>query len=204
MFIAGPRGKVAVVSTETVPDQPRETIVKYLAANFGEGSKARDLKRSPVPLDEDALSQAVYVLYDLDPPISLQENTTFVSKTSPMIWMVGDKRVNIVSIDLTDPYHAVSHNWPIPHPEDANLGAHAISGSMSLIYWCELANSAIGELNPKTGEIHRYDLPTLGAPHTSDVDSKGNVWFSEMYTSNKIGRLDPQNKKNYRVDSYAG
>jgi len=113
---------------------------------------------------------------------------------------------------LQDPYHAVAKNYAIPHAANENLGAHAISGTMGLIYWCELANSAMGELNPETGEIHRYPLPTPGSPHTSDVDSKGNVWFSEMYTSNKIGRIDPRTKKitqwtpapSYKTASYYG
>jgi hypothetical protein len=195
MFGPSPRSKVAVVSPESVSAEQREIIVKYLAANFGENSKPLDMKRSPVPLDEEALSRAIYVQYDLDPPISLQENTTFASKTSPMIWMVGAKRQNLVSINLTDPLHAVAKNWPIPQAAGDPGAAYAISGSMGRIYWCDLAKSAMGELNPESGEMHEYDLPTLGSPHTSDVDSKGNIWFSEMYSSNKIGRLDPRTKK---------
>ena len=198
MFHPSPgRRKVAVVSSETVTPEQQEIIVKYLATNFGVNSMPRDMQRKPLPLDEEALSHAVYVQYDLDPPISLQENTTFTSKTSPTIWMVGANRKNLVSIDLTDPYHAVAKNWPIPRPADDNDGivAYAISGSMGLIYWCDMGKSAMGELSPETGEIHEYNLPTVGAPHTSDVDSKGNIWFSEMYTSNKIGMLNPKTKQ---------
>jgi len=187
--------KVAVVSNKTVTPEEQETIVKYLAANFGENSKPLDMRRDALSLDEDALSHAVYFQYDLDPPISLQENTTFASKTSPVIWMVGANRHNLVSINLADPYHAVARNWPIPQPANDAVGAYAISGSMGLIFWCDMAKSAMGELNPETGEMHEYDLPTLGAPHTSDVDSKGNIWFSELYTSNKVGRLNPKTKK---------
>lgn len=195
MFKPSPRIKVPIVSPETVSAEQREVIVRYLAANFGENSKPRDMKRAAVPLDEDALSRVVYFQYDLEPPISLQENTTFASKSSPLIWMVGANRQNIVSIDLSDPYRAIAKNWTIPVPAGDTVGAYGIVGSGDSIYWADLSKSAVGELNPQSGEVHLYDLPSLGAPHTSDVDSKGNIWFSEMYTSNKIGRLDPNTKK---------
>ena len=65
-------GRVAnmAVGVPQVPDtrvseQQKEEIIKYLTATFGPGSKARDLKTDPLVRDEQALSTALYVQYDL-------------------------------------------------------------------------------------------------------------------------------------------
>ena len=217
MFAPSPtRAKLPVSSPETISVEQRETITKYLANTFGKNAKRLDLRRAPVPLDENVLTRAMYIQYELDPSISLQENTTYVDRKTSTIWLVGENREKIVAVDINDAHGPIAparaRVWAIPHVGNASPVAYGITGSMGLIYWAQMGTSSIGELNPQTGEIHRYDLPTPGAPHTADVDSKGNVWFSEMYTSNKIGRFDPRTKKitewnpspKYRNASYYG
>jgi virginiamycin B lyase len=65
---------------------------------------------------------------------------------------------------------------------------------MTTIYWSELAGGAIGELDPTTGTIARYPSPSKGALHTLRADSKGNVWYTAVYGTSRIGRLDAATK----------
>jgi hypothetical protein len=44
--------------------EQKNTIIKYLAANFGSSSANRQLKHDPYPVDEEALSKAIFVEYD--------------------------------------------------------------------------------------------------------------------------------------------
>jgi streptogramin lyase len=53
--------------------------------------------------------------------------------------------------------------------------------------------NGIGMLNPSTGELKTYSIPTLNSePYGLCIDSKGNIWFTEA-NGNKISRLNPKN-----------
>lgn len=49
----------------------------------------------------------------------------------------------------------------------------------------------IGVLDPKSGDIKKYDLEEGNNPHSQIIDKDGNVWYSGN-TSGHIGRLDPK------------
>ncbi|MBS7654988.1 hypothetical protein KEJ50_00560 [Candidatus Bathyarchaeota archaeon] len=54
-----------------------------------------------------------------------------------------------------------------------------------------LSYDKIGKLNPWSGELTFYDIPTQGAgPRSLIIDKDGAIWFSE-YDKGKIGRLNP-------------
>jgi len=62
------------------------------------------------------------------------------------------------------------------------------------IWWAGQFANLIGRIDPRTGEIKEYTLPTNAMPHTVEIDAKGNVW----YTGNKngtVGYLDPRTGK---------
>jgi virginiamycin B lyase len=59
------------------------------------------------------------------------------------------------------------------------------------IWWAGQWSDSVGRVDPKTGEIKEYDLPTDAKPHTVTADRDGNIW----YTGNgngTIGKLDPK------------
>lgn len=50
----------------------------------------------------------------------------------------------------------------------------------------------IARFDPQTSEIVKYKIPTpLAGPYEISVDSKDNVWFTEII-ADKIGKLDPK------------
>ena len=58
--------------------EQRLLVIKYLAANFGPNHEKRDIKLDTLVRDEDALTQAVYVQYELPPVDKSQSNGLFL------------------------------------------------------------------------------------------------------------------------------
>jgi virginiamycin B lyase len=59
------------------------------------------------------------------------------------------------------------------------------------IWWVGQFGNVMGRLDPKTGEMKEFQLPTKALPHSVNIDADGNPW----YTGNgngTIGRLDPK------------
>ena len=50
----------------------------------------------------------------------------------------------------------------------------------------------IARFDPRTSEVTKYQIPTpLAGPYEIRVDSKDNVWFTEII-ADKIGKFDPK------------
>ncbi len=210
-----PSGRVAnmspgvpQVSHDSVSPQEKEIVIKYLAANFGPGSKPRDLKTDPIPRDEAELSQAVYIQYELNrltgktlangqPPAG-GVHSVFASLQEPgVIWVSGNGSNAILRVDTRNPdYAARTKEYWISNPENINVTPHGIVEYKGLVYWIELTGDSMGELNPETGEIRRYPLPTKGAGgHSIWVDSRGSLWYTYFAEAQKIGRFNTATKE---------
>jgi virginiamycin B lyase len=62
------------------------------------------------------------------------------------------------------------------------------------IWWVGQWADLIGRINPKTGSMKEYPLPSKSKPHTVTIDKAGGVW----YTGNgngTIGKIDPATGK---------
>jgi streptogramin lyase len=196
---------VPQVNPDGVPVEKREAIIKYFAQIFPPGKKQRDLKLDDLTLDEDTLSKAIFVEYDLPPPLpgKTPENVTshdvFPSKISPMVWVAEIGMDVIQGMDTTKlEYPGRFKTYPLPNPDLGvrGLGPHGIAEAKDgHVYTAEIGDSLIGELDPETGQVHQYPTPTRSTPHTIRADSKGNLWFTEMQGASKIGRLDAKTKK---------
>lgn len=195
------RSLVPVVSPDAVSVSDRELIVKYLNDSFGAHTTPRDLRLDEVVLDEAALSQTIYVEYDL-PPVEQGPNgrggqrgthDVFPSQVSPNIWMVDTGQSSILGMrtDNLD-YPARFREWRVPTTQNAH--PHGLIEAKGKVYWSELAGGAIGELDPATGAINRYPSPSKGALHTLRADSGGNIWYTAVYGASRIGRLDAKTK----------
>ncbi len=84
--------------------------------------------------------------------------------------------------------------WPIPskggHPHDPAVGADGA------LWFTEQMANKIGRLDPQTGAIKEYTLPTdkNSGPHGLVADKDGNIWFTANF-GGYIGKLDPQTGK---------
>ena len=64
---------VPQVNPAAIPEEKRDEIAAYFSKIFPEGGKRRDLKLDDLPLDEAALSRAIYIEYDLPPETAWKE-----------------------------------------------------------------------------------------------------------------------------------
>lgn len=86
---------------------------------------------------------------------------------------------------------ARAHANPIrEYPDPLRGPCDAIVGPDGFVYIEELLGNSIGRLDPETGEIVHFPLPTPGAvPGGMGIGPDGALWFTEV-TANKIARMD--------------
>ena len=195
MFGAGPDGWLGgehglpLVTTEMVTSEQKDSLIRYLTENFGPDSEPRDLKLDPIVRDEAALSRAIYIEYE-----GASGHDPAPNPVEPgVVCLSGSRNDTIVCVDTNNPDPETRETvWDIPNPDGGRLTPHGIiMDGRGYVYWSELRGDHIGELNPKTGEIKRYRLPTPGGgAHTLRADSRGGIWYSNFSAASKIGRLD--------------
>ena len=194
---------VPQVTHDLVSVEEKELIIQYLTANFGPGSQPRDLELDPLVRDEEALSRAVYIEYELNRgPRRLLSNgapprgsihSVFASVAEPgVIWVSGNGSNSIIRMDSRNPdFETRTRELWIENPENINVTPHGIVEYGGRVYWVELTGDHFGELDPATGEMTRHPLPTTGAgPHSLWVDSRGQFWYTYFASAGRIGRYD--------------
>ena len=195
---------VPQITHDLVSVEEKELIIQYLTANFGPGSQPRDLELDPLVRDEEALSRAVYIEYELNRgPRRLLANgapprgsihSVFASVAEPgVIWVSGNGSNSIIRMDSRDPdFETRTREIWIENPDNINVTPHGIVEHRGRVYWVELTGDHFGELDPATGEMKRHPLPTTGAgPHSLWVDSRGQFWYTYFASAGRIGRFDP-------------
>ena len=194
---------VPQITHDLVSVEEKELVIEYLTANFGPGSTPRDLELDPLVRDEEALAEAIYIEYELKRgPQRLLANgapprgsihSVFASRAEPgVIWVSGNGSNSIIRMDSRDPdFDTRTQELWIENPENINVTPHGIVEYRGRVYWVELTGDHFGELDPATGEMRRYPMPTRGAgPHSVWVDSQGRFWYTYFASAGRIGRFD--------------
>lgn len=173
----------------TITPAERKTIAQYLATNFGPGSRPRALKiTEEYPLDEEALSKAMYIEYPLpkgrqahEPHLDSDGNAWYTDPLKPP------------RVGRLDPRTAEFKQYPLPDPTSRPEGLTV--DSKGFVFWCEPEGGALGRLDPRTGKIDRFfhNIPG-GHIHTPVVDANQDVWFS-MILGNRVGKWDRKTEK---------
>jgi virginiamycin B lyase len=211
--VAGMAPGVPQTTHDRVSKEQTEEIIKYLTANFGPGSKPRDLKTDPLVRDEEALSQALYIQYEVPPPTHkpfVQVGTyggppvrslhsAWVSVATPgVVYMTGNRSGSIVAVDarVLDPVKR-TREWRIDTPENIMVQPHGLFDLPDgKVYFVELTGDRMSALNPQTGTIDRWRVPTEGGGmHSVWPDSKGNFWYTYFAATGKVGRFDAKTKQ---------
>ena len=139
-----------------VSEQQKEEIIKYLTATFGPGSKARDLKTDPLVRDEQALSTALYVQYELKRSVAdrkfanglapvLGGHSAFASLANPgVVYISGNSSNSILRVDTRDPnYDTRTKEFWIDNPGNVNTTPHGIVELNGKIWFTELGGDRI-------------------------------------------------------------
>ena len=196
---------VPQVNPAAIPQEKRDAIIKYFSEIFPQDGKPRDFKLDDLPLDEAALSRAIYIEYDLPPALpgkkddEISSHDVWPSKFSSTVYVseMGMDSVQALDTHRID-YPGRFRTYVLPNPDAARrvLGPHGITQAKDgHVYAAEIDESSIGEVDPETGKVTQYETPTRSTPHTIRSDSKGNVWFTEMQGKSLIGKLDAVTKK---------
>jgi virginiamycin B lyase len=194
---------VGTITPEMMGPQDRQLALSYIVANFGRDKPPRSLKTEEYPLDEQVLGRAMYIEYyaPLDPPRvtpRLQEPRIGIDGN---VWYTDLGAPN--HIGMVDPRTAEFKVYPLPGQstsQTCGLGGecplpHGLTVDMQgNVFWAEVNGFHLGRLDPKTGQMTRYDMNIDGKSkgsmgHTPNLDSKGDVWFS-VIIGNKIGKWD--------------
>ncbi len=194
-----------ILSRDAVSPEQEESIVKYLAANFGPGAVSRDLKTDPLLRDEAALAGVLYVQYELPPlPVMPWKGARMTHDVFPssdpsrkgVVYVAGIASGSILSVDTRNPDPATrAHEWLIENPGHINVAPHGVIEQNGMVFWTELAGSHLGQLDPQTGAMSRTPALTPGGGvHTLAADSLGNIWYTQI-AANKIGRMNIKTKK---------
>ena len=207
---------VPQLTHETVSEEEKELIVRYLTDNFGLGSTPRDLLLDPLVRDEAQLAEAVYVQYELDRgprrevrgrPPTWSIHSVFASLVEPgVIWVSGNGSNSIVRVDArVRDFEARTTEYWIDNPANINVTPHGIVEHDGVVYWVELTGDHLGELDPATGVMTRHRMPvTGGGPHSCWADSRGYIWYTYFASAGKIGRFDTRTKAFEEWEPLAG
>ena len=211
--VAGMNAGVPQTTYDRVSKDQVEQIVKYLTANFGPGSKPRDLKTDPLVRDEEALSQAIYVQYEVPPPThaafkqigtyggppTRSLHSAWVSVVDPaIVYMTGNRSGSIVAVNTRElDMTKRTREWRIDNPENVMVQPHGLFDLPNgKLYFVELTGDRMTELDPKTGKFERWRVPTEGGGmHSVWPDSKGNFWYTYFAAAGKIARFDSRTKQ---------
>jgi virginiamycin B lyase len=184
------------------PDD-RQLALAYIVKNFGKDKPVRTVKVEEYPIDEAALSRAMYVEYyvPLDPPSANQSGASgpfgrgrrlqephFDSQGN--VWYTDRGIPN--RIGKVDPRTAEFKDYVLPVP---TADPHGLTVDKdNNVFWAETNGFHLGRLDAKTGQMQRYDMNVDGKSkgslgHTPVLDSKQNVWFT-VIVGNRVGRWD--------------
>jgi len=179
----------------------RATLLAYLSRQFGPGSLPRGLRvDTEFPVDEAALSKAMYVEYylPLDPKLDAGNKQRRTQQPhfdqQGNVWYTDRSIPN--RIGRVDPRTGEFKDWVMPDPK---ADPHGLTvDARGHVWFAETAGFHLGELDPATGSIVRYPMDSSGRSkgrgHSPVVDSKQNVWFT-VIQGDMIGKWDRQTGK---------
>ena len=195
-----PRG--AMIPAGTLSPKDRETVIAYLAKNYGPTSVKRALKvDADFPLDEAVLAKAMYIEYylPLDPQIDASNKQRRTQEPhfdlAGNVWYTDRSIPN--RIGRVDPRTGEFKDFMMPDPKGDPHGLTVDKAGH--VFWAETLGFHLGRLDPKTGSMIRYPMDSTGQSkgargHTPIIDSKENVWFT-VIGGDMLGKWDRKTEK---------
>ncbi len=182
----------------------REDLVSYLVQNYGPDSTPRGLAVPEMPVDEAAISKAMYVEYPVPVEYGRPMHDDHFDKDGN-IWF-SERASGRASIGMVDPRTGIFKDYPIP---TKNSYPHGITVDGAGDMWW-VGDLALGRVNTKTGDMTLYPFGVQQTNkqnhgHTPVIDSKQNVWFTQSY-NNELGKWDRETGKltSYKVPTAYG
>ncbi len=116
------------------------------------------------------------------PPAELNTIASYLATHYPVKHAPG-------AVLLSGPATVTIKEWLAPtlgsRPHDSHAAA---DGS---IWWTGQFANRLGRLDPRTGQMREFEVPTGSQPHGLAEDAQGNIWYTGIQKG-VIGRLDPK------------
>ena len=100
-----------------------------------------------------------------------------------------------VRLDLASGQYEVIDPWQkLNLPRERHQAYGIVSDTQNNLYFMDFADSGVGRVDAKSGEVTLYPTPTpRSRPRRGMMDAQERVWFAE-YGANRIGVLDTRTK----------
>jgi virginiamycin B lyase len=92
-------------------------------------------------------------------------------------------------VAIPGPVQVTFKQWDTPTPGSRPHDPLAMPDGT--IWWSGQFANKLGHLDPKTGEMKEYPLPTRAGPHGLINDKDGYIWYAGNWGGH-LGRLDPK------------
>ncbi len=172
----GRAGKAPMFDPALLPAEDRETLIDYLATNFGVGSEPRVVQLETVPkLDLEALSRAMFIEYNYREPQGKYDVWPWPHQvdfdSDGNVWLA----YTACCIVRFDPRTGESKAF------EGHGGGHGIAVDQhdGTVWY---SGDAVRRLDPKTGLVDNWkhgDDRMLGS-NTQIFDTQGNLWLSYL------------------------
>ena len=198
-----PRGELEVKMNDTLSENDKNLIAEYLGENFGPSSPKRALRMDfEIPIDENALANAMYIEYylpldpKLDPHGARRETQDPHIGNNGEVWYTDRSKNNRVG--RLDPRTGEFKDFKTPDPNDVDPHGLTVD-KQGEVWFAEEVSAKLGRLDPETGKMEEIDTNPDGSNsggwiNTPALDSKGNVWFT-VILGNKLGKWDRETGK---------
>ena len=188
------RWDTPILSPDAFTPEEWDTLRAYLGKHFNEDAPPRsllDTRRTPVPLDEQALAKAQWIEYRL--PLGGFDKERRVTQevhfdNTGGVWFTERGGNSDFSgrgpggVGRLDPLTGTVEDYPHLDPFG---DAHGLTVDTDGYVWWAGRPDYLVRLHPETGEMIRFN-GEQGTGHTPVTDSKGNIWFSVL-AGNKLG-----------------
>ena len=166
-----------------------ESIAKYLS-RFGPDTPKLALRPPEYPVDENVVSKAIFVQYDLPDPLSESRRPVMLhsamKSSDNKVWLTGGTNVLKLDPKELDPAERTG-----VYPIEAGGSTHGLSEDRrGHVFYADLGLGKVGDIDPKSGKVIEWSTATKGFTHTIFTDSHGYIWYSDI-SSSALGKYDP-------------
>jgi hypothetical protein len=144
-------------------ENDKDTIAKYLSSNFGPNSPQRDYRRPEYPTDENVVSKAIYVQYDIPEELAQKGpgfyHDAFIA-SDRSIWLGAINSGMMVHLKPNALNPAERYKVYTTASDDA--GPHGIAEDrQGHIYYAWLHSGTLGEIDTETGKVTEHQAPFM-------------------------------------------
>jgi virginiamycin B lyase len=183
-------------AAKRLPPKDKDTLLDYLAANFGPDSTPRSVIQGPEPEDPVALAKAEFIEYRYpstkERPHRWTQELHFDHQGNVLI-AERSKPAGIIKLDAST---GTSQDfWGPKYMPDPDMTPHGLTVDKDDTVWWSGANAIVVHMDLVAGLTDQYVNPWTGMQATTDaLTSQGDLWMAHLLSS-RISHYDRKTNK---------